>query len=203
MIVVQDEDYQAAIQKLQNSGFRPSSPKRGPDPQILQRLSDRQAVLEQINAGYRRLDRASMTFDYPDGEEQITLIPNSFAHLPFPFSSGNTANGYVTYGNMSYPCERALISSLILATLDEGDVSSSWAEVTGCWVSLMAGYLDVNDDIVDDFPDPRVTEWYSENFGRAYEAKNGRPFDRRVSKRLGSGKELAVDMRGRRLDSSP
>lgn len=58
----------------------------------------------------------------------------------------------------------------------------------------MTGYLEVNNDILDHCPNKQAVEWYSTKFGRIREAKFG-PMDRRVSKRLGSGKEMPVDMR--------
>lgn len=59
----------------------------------------------------------------------------------------------------------------------------------------MIGYLEVDNDILDRCPDKQAVEWYSYNFGRIHEA-NFDPIDRRVSKRLGSGKEVPIDMRG-------
>jgi hypothetical protein len=61
---------------------------------------------------------------------------------------------------------------------------------------MMVGYLGLGNDILDDCLDEQVTTWYSTHFGRLHESKYG-PFDRRISKRLGSGKELPVDMSGR------
>ena len=63
----------------------------------------------------------------------------------------------------------------------------------------MAGYLEVNNDILDKCVDERAVEWYSANFGRIHEARFG-PMDLRVSKRLGSGKEMPVDIRGDPID---
>jgi hypothetical protein len=57
------------------------------------------------------------------------------------------------------------------------------------------GYLEVNNDILDDCADGRAVEWYSTHFGRIHEDQYGE-WDLRVSKRLGSGKEMPVDMRG-------
>jgi hypothetical protein len=57
------------------------------------------------------------------------------------------------------------------------------------------GYLEVNNDILDDCADERAVEWYSTHFGRIHEDQYGE-WDLRVSKRLGSGKEMPVDMRG-------
>ncbi|KAJ6036476.1 hypothetical protein N7540_000755 [Penicillium herquei] len=60
----------------------------------------------------------------------------------------------------------------------------------------MAGYLEVNNDILDasGCSDQEAVEWFSVKYGRKHEEKFG-PWDRRVSKRLGSGKDMPVDMR--------
>lgn len=59
----------------------------------------------------------------------------------------------------------------------------------------MVAYLEVKNDAVDHCPDTQVVERYSINFDRFHEAKHG-PMDRRITKRLGSGKEMPIDMRG-------
>lgn len=60
---------------------------------------------------------------------------------------------------------------------------------------MMVGYLDVNHNILDMCEDEQAVEWFSAHFGRKREAVSG-PMDRRITKRLGSGKEMSVDMRG-------
>lgn len=60
---------------------------------------------------------------------------------------------------------------------------------------MMAGYLEVNNDILDKCTNERAVEWYSANFGRIHQAQSG-PMDLRVLKRLGSGREMPVDIRG-------
>ncbi|KAJ5173531.1 uncharacterized protein N7500_001462 [Penicillium coprophilum] len=94
----------------------------------------------------------------------------------------------------------ALVESFVKAIIEEEiDTSfSEWGESLRSWVSLMIGYLEVNNDILDICPDKQVVDWYSHNFGRIYEANFG-PIDRRISKRLGSGKEMPIDMRGNPL----
>ena len=63
---------------------------------------------------------------------------------------------------------------------------------------MMVGYLDIGNDILDTCEDQPAVEWFSAQFGRGHEATFG-PFDRRITKRLGSGKEMPVDMRGHSL----
>ena len=203
-IVVRDEDYQVAIRKLLDSQFVSTAPNRNLRPEVMEHLPDPQAVLAEINKGYRRLDLSSTTFNYPshysERKEQVLLIPNSFAHLPLgptnsrqPFPTSH----YDAYGNLFYPLERALVESFVKAAIDdEKDTNiSSWGESLRAWISMMIAYLDVNNDILDDCEDEQAVEWFSARFGRAHEAVSG-PMDRRITKRLGSGKEVSANMRG-------
>lgn len=212
MIVVQDNDYTAAIEKLESAGFKRSVPNRTPPPEIMEDHPNPQQMLEEINAGYERLDRSCAVFDYPNGESrakgmQMCLFPNKFAHsFPDDFPRHLTEAkdrapskrlGFETYGNLCYPLEQTLVESFVKAAIDEETEKgfSVWGESVGAWVSLMTGYLEVDNDALDHCPDQTAVEWYSHNFGRIREAKFG-PIDRRISKRLGSGREMPVDMRG-------
>lgn len=101
---------------------------------------------------------------------------------------------------ISQNSEQALVESFVKAAIDE----ETDAEVSACgespssWVSLMTGYLEVDNDMLDLCPDKQTVDWYSQNFGRIHETNFG-PIDRRISKRLGSGKEMPIDMRGNPL----
>jgi hypothetical protein len=210
MVVVQDDDYTTAVEKLKNAGFILSVPNRTPPPEIMENHPNPQQMLEEINAGYKRLDRSCTVFDYPHGDPtekglQLYLFPNSFAHfsLEGPLRPSNeirhtaTTKQFDVYGNLHYPLERTLVESFVKAAIDEEEYAdiSSWAESLRSWISLMTGYLEVNNDVLDHCLSRRAVEWYSTNFGRIREAKFG-PLDRRISKRLGSGKEPPIDMRG-------
>ncbi|KAL4942563.1 hypothetical protein BDV06DRAFT_162002 [Aspergillus oleicola] len=210
MIVVQDDDYADAIEKLESAGFGRSIPKRSPPPEIMEDHPNPQQVLEEINAGYKRLDWSCAVFDYPQGDPaekalQVYIIRNSFAHVfqeDIPRSStnmGDTAptTRFQSYGSLYYPLEQALVESFVKAAIDEEKDAgfSAWGESLRAWVSLMTGYLEVDNDILDLCPDKQAVDWYSYNFGRIHEANFG-PIDRRISKRLGSGKEIPIDMRG-------
>ncbi|KAK2797869.1 hypothetical protein FQN51_008177 [Onygenales sp. PD_10] len=201
MVVVQDEELEKATQKLCDSGFIPSSPKRDPAPEIMARLPDPEAVMREINKDYERLDRSCKTFNWPSHPrkrfEQVLLMPASFANLP-DFSP--TTAQYDTYGNIFYPQQRTLLENFIRAAIDEQNNAgfTTWTSSIEAWISMMVGYLGLKNDVLDDCLDEQAVTWYSTRFGRIYESKHG-PFDRRVSKRLGSGKELPVDMSGRPL----
>jgi hypothetical protein len=208
--VVQDNDYTAAIEKLKSAGFVQTMPNRTPAPEIIERHPNPQQMLEQINAGYKRLDRSCAVFDYPSGysagkDMQLYLFPNSFTHFSLQdisdssneIKSTEITKQFDIYGNLYYPLKQALVESFVKAIIDEEkDIGfSPWASLLQSWISMMTGYLEVNNDILDSCLDEQAVEWYSTKFGRIHEAKFG-PMDRRISKRLGSGKEMPVDMRG-------
>ncbi|KAL4942111.1 hypothetical protein BDV06DRAFT_212144 [Aspergillus oleicola] len=196
MFVVRDEHHQTAIQKLKDSGFTQAPPDRRAAPEIMEFLPDPQAVFDEINKGYERLDRYCTSFQFPPrlpfSGDQIFLIPNSFAHLPLD-NLGIPSNlssqmaqpkQYEVYGNLFYPLEAALVESFVKGVVhDIEEVGySSWQLLLNAWISMMRGYLEVNDDILDNCADERTAQYGG--------------WDLRVSKRLGSGKEMPVDMRG-------
>ena len=116
------------------------------------------------------------------------MIPNSFAHVlqeDIPRSStdiGDTARTtrFQSYGSLYYPLEQPLVESFVKAAIDEETEAgfSAWGESLRSWVSLMTGYLEVDNDAFDLCPDKRAVDWYSRNFGRIHEAM---PIDMRGS----------------------
>ncbi|PWY88211.1 hypothetical protein BO70DRAFT_309759, partial [Aspergillus heteromorphus CBS 117.55] len=209
MFVVQDEDYRSAIQKLHDAGFRQTKPNRAPAPEILNRLPNPENVIARINAGYKRLDHFSTTFDYPtqshDRAEQLFLIRNSLFRLHVATARDERAfvpTDYYAFDNVLYPRERTLIEGLVNAAMDDESLHpkgyvkiSSWGQLCRAWIAQMVGYLGLTNELLDHCVEERAITWYSENFGRVYEEKNG-PVNRRISKRVGSGKEMPCGMDG-------
>ncbi|CAG8908916.1 unnamed protein product [Penicillium egyptiacum] len=212
MVAVRDEDYQRACQKLKDSAFSAVVPNHRPAPELLARLPDPDRVMRKVNKQYERLDKSTTTFDYPTdhhlaGRLKLTLLPNSFANLPIQDVASDLeatipTKNYDIYGNIFHPLEHTLVESLAKGVLsdedDETTPTSVWGESLNTWVAMMVSYLDVNNDILDGCLDERAVKWFSVNYGRIHEEEFG-PWDRRVSKRLGSGREMPVDMRGNPL----
>ncbi|KXG52213.1 uncharacterized protein PGRI_084970 [Penicillium griseofulvum] len=213
MIAVHDDDYQTACQRLQDNEFRVAVPDRRPAPELLERLPDPDKVMKKVNKKYERLDKSTTLFDYPvdhhlAGGLKLIVVPNSFANLPTPgVTDESTPNSlstkdYDIYGNISHPLEHTLVESFAKGVLkdedDEDCPTSIWGDSLSTWVAMMVSYLEIDNDILDSCSDERAVEWFSVNYGRIHEEKFG-PWDRRVSKRLGSGKEMPVDMRGNPL----
>ncbi|OOF92549.1 hypothetical protein ASPCADRAFT_408587 [Aspergillus carbonarius ITEM 5010] len=212
MLVVLDQDYLQAEQKLVDCGFRPRSPKRIPRPEILKDLPNSKKVIKEIDFGYRRLDQATKLFDYPvhlpERTEQVVLIPNSFCHLDVHTMGDDlrfTLPEYDVYGHELYPHERTLVKSFVMAAVDDESIDdngfldiTAWGDTLRSWISMMVGYLGIENEVLDDLDDERAVAWYSQNFGRIHEETYG-PWDRRITKRLGSGKEFAYDKRGVKL----
>ncbi|KAJ5555218.1 hypothetical protein N7535_007658 [Penicillium sp. DV-2018c] len=215
MFVVRDEHYQTAIQKLKDSGFPQAPPDRRPAPEVLESLPDPEAVLEEINKGYQRLDRYCSSFQFPPhfpySGDQMFLMPNSFAHLPLqkgdmsldqPDQKKAQSKQYDVYGNLFYPLEAALVESFVKGVYHDNDEIGhcSWQTLLSAWIGMMVAYLEVNNDILDDCADERAVQWYSTEYSRIHEEQYG-PWDHRVSKRLRSGREMPVDMRGNHVSS--
>ncbi|CAI7589904.1 unnamed protein product [Penicillium glandicola] len=216
MIAVHDEDYEKACQKLKDSAFIATVPDRRPAPEVLARLPNPDEVMAEVNKEYQHLDRSTLTFNYPinhhlAGSLKLNLVPNSFANLPTPDVTSDlkqntvSTKGYDIYGNIFHPLEEALVESMVKGVIDdENDENaefSIWGETLSTWLAMMGAYLEVNNDILDSCSDEQAVKWFSVHFGRIHEEKFG-PWDRRVSKRLGSGREMPVDMRGNPLPKS-
>lgn len=213
MVVVCDEDYQLACQKLNDSAFYEIIPDRSIPPEILAKLPDPDQAIEEVEREYQLLDNSTVTFQYPinhpfAGSLKLTLAPNSFANLPIPDVAGDvkqntlSTKGYDIYGNICHPLEEVLVESFVKSVIDdENDENaefSAWGETLSTWVAMMTAYLEVDNNILDSCPDERAVKWSSVTYGRIHEEKFG-PLDRRVSKRLSSGREMPVDMRGNPL----
>lgn len=85
MVVVHNDDYADAIKRLESAGFSRSVPKRDPPPEIMEDYPNPQQVLEEINAGYKRLDRSCAVLDYSQGNLAEEDFLRSSSDLSFPF----------------------------------------------------------------------------------------------------------------------
>jgi hypothetical protein len=197
--VVRDDDFEACAEKLVARGFRVTTPKRGLHPDLLARLPNPEEVIAAINADYAALDEAATVFNYVEPkDEQVFLIPNSFACLPLESTeSDHSERSFDVHGNTHQPLERALVESFVKCALLSDQLSTSvWRRSLMTSVWTMIRYLDIENDILDHCTDTRAVELFSEHFGRGHDARYG-PKDLRISKRIGSGRELPIDSRGR------
>jgi hypothetical protein len=111
MVVVQDDDYTDAIERLESAGFDRSVPNRTPPPEIMENHPNPQQMMEEINTGYKRFDRSCAI---------LYVIPNSFAHIfqediPRPSTEiGDSGpRRFETYGILHYPLEQSLVESFV------------------------------------------------------------------------------------------
>lgn len=68
MVVVQDDDFLDAIERLESAGFHRSVPNRAPPPEIMENHPNLRQMLEEINAGYKRLDNSCVILNYLRGD---------------------------------------------------------------------------------------------------------------------------------------
>ena len=97
---------------------------------------------------------------------------------------------------MFFPLEAAFIESF--AGCAASCEVNQWTAMLISWITTSITYLDTEDDILDGYQQKEAVEWYSSQLGRDFHAQNG-PYDLRVSKRIGSGREPLLDSRGRPL----
>lgn len=206
MIVVNDVDFEASAQKLFAHGFTTTKPNRAPPPEVLADLDNPDHVVARIYAAWAPLDDAARIFAYPetDNKQLVFLLPNSFACLPLD-SKGRTEGhlshevDFISNGNIYHPLERALVESFVkCALLLENTEQTRWGASLMVSVWVMIRYLDIENDILDTCTDTKAVEFFSKHFGREHDAEFG-PKDLRIQKRLGSGREMPIDSRGRRL----
>lgn len=143
MVVVRDDNFSDAIERLESAGFRRSVSNRAPPPEIMENHPNPQQMLEEVNAGCKRLDNSCVTLDYPHGDPaeeglQVYVFPDSFAHLfqedgprsSTPIRNKAPTKQFQTYGNLHYPLEPALVESFVKAAIDEETDTgfSAWGE---------------------------------------------------------------------------
>jgi hypothetical protein len=142
-------------------------PTRGPPPEVAAMVPNVETVREELDAGYRNLDQSTTEFNYPapcNCSAQLVLIPSSYAHLsvftitPIASARTSTAHEYDVYGNLFYSLEGTLLESFTKVILRDGDGTtiSLWEDLLRAWIAHMVGYLEVNNDAVDESPDEEV-----------------------------------------------
>ena len=125
-----------------------------------------------------------------------TVLRSRTSTCEFPVVASFAVSGIVTRADIEEVEPSALTSSPPISfSCQTQTLSLSNIIRVKAWIAMMVSYLEVNNDILDNCADERVVEWYSTHFGRIHEAQYG-GWDLRVSKRLGSAKEMPVDMRG-------
>ena len=129
------------------------------------------------------------SFSREKEESKLVFDPKFFLHnvplkdLPTP------TNQYDKNTNITYSIRLngggALIESFVKAALDDQKENNiNWGQLLRAWISMMVGYLDITNDILDTCEDQPAVEWFSVQFCRGHEATYG-PCDRRISKTLG------------------
>lgn len=92
--------------------------------------------------------------------------------------------------NLFYLLEAAFAESFVKGVIhDIKEVGYlSWQLLLNSWIAMMWGYLEVNDDILDERADEQAVDWYSKHIGWIYKAQHG-AWDLQVSNALVSEKK--------------
>ncbi|KAI9772216.1 MAG: hypothetical protein M1840_000965 [Geoglossum simile] len=180
MIVPAEEDFLAAVKKLEDSGFHGMPWSYGTvDPELL----GTDPLTLEIHRGeiqkYERFDQHSVRFHFPSSfniEEKVLLLQSRYVHLSPPSAAQiSTAPHLLTQqffvsGNLYFPNKIVLLESFIRVILVEeaaGKVVNDWSPLLSAWaISYICGMLDVGADALDTCEDEKVGAWYNENIGR-------------------------------------
>lgn len=189
MLIPSESDFDLAVQKLDDAGFR-----RGPwsygviDPQLLPDDEIGRRINPMDIPGYRMLDINSVRFQFPAGSsniERVVLLQSAYIGLSPP-NNPSSMQRFHCRENLYYP-EKALLLESFIRTLLQ-DSPGFWRDALGVWaISYMYGMLMVEDTVLDSCDEDSVKAWFNEKIRRG---KGG--LDRTtVSKRVGRGQALA------------
>jgi len=183
MFVPSDSDFDLAVQKLMEAGFRlaPWSYARSVDPQLL----PDDEINRRINAkipGYNMIDNNSVRFQFPTSftcEERVVLIRSSYVDLSPP-SNPQSMQRFHRDQSLYYPDKVLLLESFV-KTLLKDSPTSRWQSTLRVWaISYMYGILMMENSSLDSCEDEAVKSW----FNKAINRENG-GLDRTVTKRKG------------------
>ncbi|KAL4992334.1 hypothetical protein BDW68DRAFT_184375 [Aspergillus falconensis] len=118
IVAVLGDDLHRCYQNAWEHRIPPKFPNHGPLFEIIENYPNPQQILEEINAGYKRLDQSYAVFDYLYGDPaekslQVYISPHSFIR------ETALAKQSIIYSNLHYPLEQALVESFVKAVIDE------------------------------------------------------------------------------------
>ncbi|KAH9989486.1 hypothetical protein F4779DRAFT_610373 [Xylariaceae sp. FL0662B] len=167
MLVIEDTDFDAAVEALRFAGFRDAPWSYGSmkDPRLFQDKK-MQGLHWRIALQYRNLGDNSIRFEFPLGsrvEERVVLLRSSYAHLSLvsiPESRFTRNEG------VYYPDKELLLESLVKTIVREPE-ESKWTSNLQMWiVSYVYGQLMVDDNALDSSSDENAKTWFNEHIRR-------------------------------------
>ncbi|PGH03513.1 hypothetical protein AJ79_07348 [Helicocarpus griseus UAMH5409] len=172
MLVPAKDDFDLAVQKLENAGFRPAPWSYASiNPEILKKKENAehlQAMHASVAEQYRTLDAHSKRFVFPQDEFKLAVLYPSYVEIAPPAVQRNvdTSKFFCKERNFYYPDKVVLLESMI-RTLLKDEEPTMWKSLLTAWaVSYICGYLDVSLDALDECDDENVKTWYNKEIRR-------------------------------------
>lgn len=160
MLIINDDDFDTAIESLRGAGFRDALWSYGSrcDPRLLQ---DRriQAIHQSVARQYSNLDDNSARFSFPPEsgiEERAILLRSSYTHLSL---ASVPESRFTVMDKIYYPDSELLLESFVKTVVQEPE----WSQ----WVvTYVYGQLMVNDAVLDSSSDEKAKVWFDDKIRR-------------------------------------
>jgi hypothetical protein len=167
MLVIEDADFDAAINSLRHAGFRdaPWSYGSAQDPQFFQDQK-MQTIHQRVALQYRNLDDNSTRFVFPPEsgvEERAVLLSSSYVHLSL---ASVPESRFTRVENIYFPDRELLLESFVRTLVREPGMSK-WTSSLSMWaISYLYGQLMINDNALDSSCDEQAKIWFNDNIQR-------------------------------------
>jgi len=166
VFVVDDVDFDDAVQRLRLGGFRDCSWSYGSREPSFYKEKRLEHIYRRIVNEYSNVDRNSTRFFFPSGELgrcKIVLLRSSYAHI----CVRSTRDEEITRdGNLIWPNAALLLRSFVQILVRE-PVDGMWTASLSTWViSYLYGQLKLSDDVLDACDDEDARAWFNERIRR-------------------------------------
>ncbi|KAL2021505.1 hypothetical protein VTK56DRAFT_7138 [Thermocarpiscus australiensis] len=168
MLVIEDSDFEAAVESLRKAGFRDAPWSYGSmcDPRSFE--DDKMRKLHRRMAiGHRNLDNNSTGFLFPVDMKvedlRVGLLRSSYTHLSL---SSVPESRFSREENIYFPDKELLLESFAKTIVREPGMNT-WTRKLQMWaIAYVYGQLMVNDDALDSSSDDEAKTWFDTNIRR-------------------------------------
>ncbi|KAK2591468.1 hypothetical protein QQS21_010844 [Conoideocrella luteorostrata] len=169
LLVIEDDAFDAAVQRLRSSNFRDWSWSYGCAVPNSYQSGLTQNIYRSVVNGYRYLDQNSARFLFPVEQQstsstaKVVLLPSSYAHLHLKSMSQNIAR---RDDNIIYPDGAALLQSFVQTIVRE-PTPGKWTSKLDMWsITYVYGELMLADDVLDLCDDEKAKDWFNDAIQR-------------------------------------
>ena len=191
MLIIGDDDFDAAVESLRNAGFRdaPWSYYSVVDPQSLE--DEEMKGMHQDGAlQYRNLDDNSMRFQFPLGSKvkiRAVLLRSSYTHLSLRDTPDHR---FAKTGNIYYPDKDLLVESFAKTAVREPSMNMWTGDLEAWAISYAYGWLKINDTALDSICDEAAKAWFNERILRDKGGLDRTTVTKRVGKKYNTSGEV-------------